>query len=270
MTMAEKEKVESLVNHEISLARPVGANEMNYKDAIKSGAMALFGEKYGDSVRVIKMGDFSVELCGGTHVSNTSDIRLLKITSEGGVSSGVRRIEAVTGDIALEFLLSRHKQLSEVEDLLKAEEGKSLEKVKKTIEQTKKLERDVKNALSQSQTNDVDDIIRKARLVKGIQVVSAHVAVTDREVLSQLADKIKDKLRSGVIVLIGSPEEGGASPLVATVSKDLLGKHHAGNILKSVAAFMDGKGGGRPDFAQGAAPNSAKAQDAAEKAFDLI
>jgi len=270
MTHDEVSKVEGLVNKEISEARDVGSKVMPYKDAIKFGAMALFGEKYGDKVRVIKMGDFSTELCGGTHVSNTSDIRVLKITSESGVSSGVRRIEAITGDLAINYLFGRHHQLSEIEETLKAEEGKGLEKVKKASEQMKKLEKDLRNALSEGQSTSIDDIVKSARTVKGTSVVSAHVQVSDRDLLSGLADKIKDKLKSGVVVLIGSSENGGPSPIVATVTKDLVGKFHAGNILKEVAALMDGKGGGRPDFAQGAAPNASKAQAAAEKTFTLV
>jgi alanyl-tRNA synthetase len=266
----EVSAVETLVNQEISTGRLVDSQELPYKEAIKSGAMALFGEKYGDKVRVIKMGDFSTELCGGTHVDNTADIRVFKITSEGGISSGVRRIEAVTGDLAVQFLFHRHQQLAELEETLKVEEGKAPERVKKVMEAGKKLERDLKNALVEGQTTNVEDILKSGRDIKGVKVISAHVAVTDRDVLSQLADKIKDKIKSGVIVLIGASADGAPSPLVTTVTKDLVGKYHAGNILKNVAAVMDGKGGGRPDFAQGAAPNAAKAQDAATKAFDFI
>ena len=139
MTAEEIKQVEDLVNHEIDLARRVDSQVLAYKEAIKSGAMALFGEKYGDRVRVIKMGDFSTELCGGTHVANTADIRVFKITSEGGVSSGVRRIEAVTGDGAVAFLFNRHEQLAQVEEILKVEQGKSTERVKKVLDSVKKL-----------------------------------------------------------------------------------------------------------------------------------
>jgi alanyl-tRNA synthetase len=270
MTREEIERVEGLVNEEISKGHDIAPKVMGYKDAIKFGAMALFGEKYGDQVRVVKMGDFSTELCGGTHVSNTSDIRVLKITSESGVSSGVRRIEAITGTTAMDYLMNRHHQLSEIEDLLKSEKDKGTEKVKKIFEQIKKLEKDLKSAHSSGQKTNVDDMIKAARDVKGTKVVSSHVEISDRDLLSQLADKIKDKLKSGIVVLIGSSEDGGPSPIVATITKDLVGKFHAGNILKEVAAQMDGKGGGRPDFAQGAAPNGAKAQAAAEKTFTLI
>ncbi|MDZ4677764.1 MAG: alanine--tRNA ligase [Oligoflexia bacterium] len=269
MTPDEIDQVEVLVNKEISAHKIVGSKVLPYNEAVKGGAMALFGEKYADVVRVISMGDFSQELCGGTHVSNTGDIRVFKILSEGGVSSGVRRIEAITGDRAVAYLFKRHEELSQIEENLKAEEGKALERVKKLSETQKKLERDLKNALVQGQSTNVDELVSSSKNIKGAKIISACVQVADRDLLSALCDRIKDKLQSGVIVLIGQSSEG-PSPIVVSVTKDLVGKFHAGNILKNVAALMDGKGGGRPDFAQGAGPNSAKAQDAAEKAYELV
>ncbi len=270
MTKEEITKVEALVNEEISQNINVDSSVVGYDDAIKSGAMALFGEKYGNKVRVIKMGEFSTELCGGTHVSNTGDIRVLKITSETGVSSGVRRIEAITGSVALDYLMGRHQQLTEIENLLKSEEGRGADKIQKVFDQVKKLERGLKKIHSQSQKNNIDDYVKGARAINGTKVVSVHVEISQRDLLSQLADHIKDKLKSGIVVLIGSSEDGQPSPIVATVTKDLIGKFHAGDILKEVAKEMGGKGGGRPDFAQGAAPDGSKAPLAAEKIFALL
>jgi alanyl-tRNA synthetase len=270
MTLDELNRVEGLVNAEIAASHQVASKVLPYKEAIGSGAIALFGEKYGDNVRVISMGDFSTELCGGTHVPNTSVIRLLKITSESGVSSGVRRIEAITGSAAVDFLFERHHQLSEIEEIMKSEEGKSTERVKKQVEQVKKLERELKQAKVQGQAVNLDDILAIAKKIKDVNVVSLVVPLDDRDLLSSLADKVKDKLQSGVIILIGSAAENGSSPIVVSVTKDLVGKYHAGNLLKSVAAFMDGKGGGRPDFAQGAAPSSQKAEEASQKALTLF
>ncbi|MCC6277689.1 MAG: alanine--tRNA ligase [Oligoflexia bacterium] len=270
LSRAELHQIETLVNDEIASAREVDSRVVSYDNAIKDGAMALFGEKYGNDVRVIKMGEFSQELCGGTHVRNTADIRIFKIMSEGGVSSGVRRIEAITGQRAVHFLMERHDQLGELEEHLRVEPGKAPERVKKLTEQIKKLEKDFKSAVTQGQSTNLDDIIKLSRQIGGANVVSAVVEVSDREVLSSLTDKIKDKVRSGIIVLIGKNEEGGPSPIVVTVTRDLVQKYHAGNILKEVAAVMGGKGGGRPDFAQGAGPESAKAEKAASKVFELL
>ncbi len=270
MTFEETTEVEKLVNSEIAQSITVQTQVMSQKEAMSAGAVALFGEKYGDSVRVITMGDFSKELCGGTHVSNTSDIRVFKIMSESGVSSGVRRIEAITGDAAVTFLFKRDMELNQIEENLNSEKGKSLGRVKKVVEASRKLERDLKNALVQGQTTNIDDIINTGRTVKGIKMVSSCLPIADRDMLSTLSDRIKDKIRSGVIVLIGTSENGGPSPIVVSVTKDLIGQFHAGNILKNVAAVMDGKGGGRPDFAQGAGPTSSKAQSAADKAYELL
>jgi alanyl-tRNA synthetase len=270
MSREEIDKVEALVNQEVSASREVGSRVVPYNTAIKEGAMALFGEKYSSDVRVIKMGEFSQELCGGTHVHNTSEIRLFKITSEGGVSSGVRRIEAITGDKAVQFLMDRHTQLARVEETLKSEPGKVFERVVKLADSVKKLEKDLKSAVTQGQSANLDDILKTSQVIKGVKVVSQVVDVQDRELLSSLIDKIKDKLQSGIVVLIGQGTDGGPSPIGVSVTKDLVAKYHAGNILKEVAATMGGKGGGRPDFAQGAGPSADKAQDAASKVFDLV
>ncbi len=274
LTPDELKKVETMVNKEIARAEPVQSNVMNYKDAIKTGAMALFGEKYGDEVRVLKMGEFSTELCGGTHVHNTGDIRLFKILREGGVSSGVRRIEAITGDAAVNYMQERDSELARIEENLKlatTEPGKVIERIQKLQEQIKKLEKDLKNSLSQGQSFSIDDIVKNVKKIKDTQVVSSKVEISDRDLLSELSDKIKDKIQSGIVILIGTPsEESPNSPIVVNVTKNIADKFHAGNILKQVAAVMGGKGGGRPDFAQGSGPDASKAQEAIDKSFEFI
>lgn len=270
MTTDEILKVEALVNEAIELNQPVTSKVVPYDQAIKEGAMALFGEKYADDVRVISMGDFSSELCGGTHVNNTSDIRILKISSEGGVSSGVRRIEGITGTKAFEYLMNRHNQLSKIEHQLKAPEGGAVEKIEKTLENSKKLERDLKKSLAQGQGDSIEELVREAKIIHGSKVVSACVEIDDRKLLSTLGDRVKDKLQSGVVVLIGSPGDQGGCPIVASVTKDLTKKFHAGNIVKEVATVMGGRGGGRPDFAQGAGQEAPKAQEAASHVLDFL
>lgn len=267
----EIRKIETLVNTEIKAARPVDVKLMGYKEAVGAGAMALFGEKYGDQVRVLKMGDFSTELCGGTHVDNTSDIKLFKLISETGVSSGVRRIEAITGDKALEVLQAAKSELTQIENELNANKGKALDKIISLTEQFKNSEAKLKSAVMESWIISIEKLVSNAKVVKDAKVVSFHLPVNDREVLSALSDKIKDKLGSGVIILIGSSSsESPQSPITVSVTKDLTTKFNAGNILKAVAAIMGGKGGGKPEFAQGAAPQSEKAAEAIKKSFELI
>lgn len=272
LTPEETKKIEALVNEQIARGQVVHAAVKKFKDAVEGGAMALFGEKYGDQVRVLTMGDFSVELCGGTHVHNTSDIRLFKILKESGVSSGVRRIEALAGDAAVKYLQHRDEELSKIESALKASEATgALEKYSKLQEQVKKLERDLKNSFNQSQALNTDELAKNPKIIKGVPVVSRVVEISDRERLSELSDKIKDKLKSGIVILIGSTaDDSSACPIVVSVTKDLSEKFHAGQILKQTAAVMGGKGGGRADFAQGSGPEFQKAAEAALKAHEFI
>ncbi|MDX9731258.1 MAG: alanine--tRNA ligase [Bdellovibrionales bacterium] len=282
----ELRQIEDLVNQEIGAAIPVETGEMAHADAMKMGAMALFGEKYGDKVRVVRMGSFSTELCGGTHVDNTASVRLFKILSEGGVSAGVRRIEAVTGDRALQFL-----QVNTDENL-HARETAGLQSGTGTVagyidllrDKVKDLERELKKLKGSS--IDADQLIQEARpfAFKGPKgeasgrFLAASLEIDDRDVLSQLADKLRDKLGdsagSSVVCLVGrgpNGESGGKHPIIVTVSKDLTANGvSAGKILGEVAKEMGGKGGGRPDFAQGAGENLSKANDAFAKAAGLL
>ena len=281
LSREEIRQVEDMVNAEIGAARDVDAQEMSHKDAMTKGAMALFGEKYGDRVRVIQMGEFSTELCGGTHVSNTAMIRVFKILSEGGVSAGVRRIEATTGDRALQYLLN------ETTENLQAREAAGLQGSSATVaqfieqmrEKVKELEREVKKM--KGSAIDADAIVREARpfSVKGAKgeqagkFIAASVEIDDREVLSQLGDKLRDKLGTGVVVLVGRGPDGatgGKHPILVTVSKDLTANLSAGKILTEVAKEMGGKGGGRPDFAQGSGETLAKTNDAFAKAAAML
>lgn len=269
MSEEEISSIEDMVNKEISLQIPIAANLMSYDKAIENGAMALFGEKYGDEVRVIKMGEFSTELCGGTHVENTSQIRLFKIVSEGGVSAGVRRIEALTGDRALDFLRKHTSQNQKARvasgikegwmQFLGLEEKKSSSSIQSAYdwienakEQIKTLEKEIKK-IKVSNIN-YDELIAEAQESNGIKWLKAQVPVDDRKVLTEICERLRDKLGSGAVVLAGEGEK--ANPILVAVSKDLAGKGlKAGDILKEITTELGGKGGGRPDFAQGAAPS---------------
>lgn len=268
LTPQEIAEVERLVNEQISKGVEVRAESMPHKDAISKGAMALFGEKYGDEVRVLTMGDFSCELCGGTHVKNTSQIRVFKIVSEGGVSSGVRRIEALTADEAVKYLMDQ------TAEALRAQHAAGTKDVSAWIEdrksQIKALEREIKKI--QGGTIDVDGLASKAATFKSkagdAKLVFADLDLDDREVLAQVTDQLKNKIQKGIVVVVGKGE--GSHPIIVSVSKDLTGEYKAGDLLKEAAALMGGKGGGRPDFAQGAAPDRSKLPDVQTKLNQLL
>lgn len=271
LSLQELNKIEQRVNQEIAKALPVTTQIMSPQAAQEAGALALFGEKYGDQVRVVQMGDSSIELCGGTHVPNTSVIRLFKIVSEAGVSSGVRRLEALTGErafaylnyLATEDLRAREKAgiteawnqiIDKNTDPASVNNALLLSWMQKKEEEIKALHKEVQN-LKKDQVS-VDSLLQQKQViqVKGqsISLLTTEVPVDDRQVLSRLVDQLRDRLGSGVIILAGQGE--GSFPLFVALTKDLVGPLHAGQILKNLANELGGKGGGRPDFAQGAVP----------------
>lgn len=286
----ETETIENMVNQQISASQQVETSIKTPEEAIKAGAMALFGEKYGDKVRVLKMGDFSQELCGGTHVSNTALIRLFKIVSESGVSSGVRRIEAITGENAAQYTLANTRENIEAREAAglpkpalpgtdafvnrsavdKQNDAKSPETVRDWIEKSKDEKKQLRKEIQglKGSKIDADELLKSATSIAGGQYLFADVAMDDRELLSQLADKLIAKMKSGVVILLG--EGDPTSPLLVSVSKDLSGKFKAGAILGEVAAAMGGKGGGRPDFATGAVKDRSALQAAQAKAKALV
>lgn len=286
----ETETIENMVNQQISASQQVETSIKTPEEAIKAGAMALFGEKYGDKVRVLKMGDFSQELCGGTHVSNTALIRLFKIVSESGVSSGVRRIEAITGENAAQYTLANTRENIEAREAAglpkaalpgteafvsrggaeKQSDTKAVDTVRDWIEKSKEEKKQLRKEIQSLKGSkiDADDLLKSATAIAGGQYLFADVAIDDRELLSQLADKLIAKMKSGVVVLLG--EGDPTSPLLVSVSKDLSGKFKAGAILGEVAAAMGGKGGGRPDFATGAIKDRSGLQAAQAKAKALV
>lgn len=280
LSSRELEKIEELVNDQVSQAVPVSAQTMKHKDAIATGAMALFGEKYGDEVRVLKIGDFSTELCGGTHVTNTSQIRLFKIVSESGVSAGVRRIEALAGDMAIKFATAALKDSLEArkaagmdlnwEKIISPEAGSLSQFIEKKKDEIKSLEREIKKI--QGGSIDIDALAKNAKSFKtksGVSKVAiADLTIDDREVLAQVTDHLKNKIQSGVVIVIGQGKD--IHPLIVSVSKDLNPEVSAGNLLKELAQVMGGKGGGRPDFAQGAVPDRSKLLEAIQKAESLL
>ena len=242
--------LEDIVNAEIRKNSEVATEETDIETAKQKGAMALFGEKYGDNVRVLSMGgDFSVELCGGIHANRTGDIGLLKIISEGGVASGVRRIEAVTGAAALAYLNAAEEQLKEAANLVKGSRDNLIDKLSAVLERNRLLEKQLEQLQAKAASAAGDDLSASALDVKGVKVLAVRLDGQDGKALLALVDQLKNKLGRAVI-LLGSVHEEKVV-LVAGVTKDLTGQLKAGDLMKQAAAAVGGKGGGRPDMAQG-------------------
>jgi alanyl-tRNA synthetase len=242
--------LEDIVNREVRTNTPVETELTDIETAKAKGAMALFGEKYGDTVRVLSMGgDFSVELCGGIHAKRTGDISLFKIISEGGVASGVRRIEAVTGAAALAYLNAAEEQVKEAAQLVKGNRDNLIDKLSAVLERNRQLEKQLEQLQAKAASAAGDDLSNAAVEVKGAKVLAARLDGQDGKALLALVDQLKNKLGHAVI-LLGSEHEGKVV-LVAGVTKDLSSQLKAGDLMKQAAAAVGGKGGGRPDMAQG-------------------
>ncbi|WP_191833076.1 alanine--tRNA ligase [Pseudomonas fluorescens] len=253
--------LEDIVNREVRKNSEVQTEETDIDTAKQKGAMALFGEKYGDSVRVLSMGgDFSVELCGGIHAKRTGDIGLLKIISEGGVASGVRRIEAVTGEAALAYLNAAEEQLKEAAQLVKGSRDNLIDKLSAVLERNRQLEKQLEQLQAKAASAAGDDLSNSAVEVKGVKVLAARLDGQDGKALLALVDQLKNKLGRAVI-LLGSVHEEKVV-LVAGVTKDLTGQLKAGDLMKQAAAAVGGKGGGRPDMAQGGGVDTAALDNA--------
>ena len=255
VTAAELQAIEDLVNEQVRQNVAADTNVMSYDDAIESGAVALFGEKYGDEVRVLNFGDFSVELCGGTHVARTGDIGLFKITSEGGVASGVRRIEAVTGKGAVALIDAQQKSLQQIASMLKSQPDQIGNKVEQLLKRNKELEKDLAAAKQALITGGSNDQSLNVEDVAGIKVLVTRIDGADAKTLRDAVDRYKDKLQSAIVVL-GSVDDGVVR-LAAGVTKDNTDRVKAGDLIKPVAEQVSGKGGGRPDFAQAGGSDAA-------------
>ncbi|MFG3501164.1 alanine--tRNA ligase [Pseudomonas sp. NPDC047963] len=253
--------LEDKVNAEIRNNSAVETEETDIETAKSKGAMALFGEKYGDQVRVLTMGGgFSVELCGGTHVKRTGDIGLFKIVSEGGVAAGVRRIEAVTGEQALAYLNKAEEQLKEVAGLVKGSRDNLLDKLGAMLERNRQLEKELEQLKAKAASATGNDLASAAVDVKGMKTLAARIDGLDGKALLALVDQLKNKLGSGVILLGGVQDE--KIVLVAGVTQDLTGRLKAGELMKQAAAVVGGKGGGRPDMAQGGGSDVSRLDEA--------
>ena len=269
MTAEEIKKVEDLVNEKIAEALPVVTEEMSMEEAKKTGAMALFGEKYGDRVRVVKMGDFSIELCGGTHVSNTSHVGIFKIVSESGVAAGVRRIEALTGSNARDYYINVENTLDDAAKALKTNPSDITAQIKKLQEELKALRSENESLKSKEAQAALGDVSDQVEEVSGVKLLCAALKGVDMNGLRDLGDQMKTKIGEGVVVLIS--EADGKVNLVTMATDGAMAKGaHAGNLVKAIAPKVGGGGGGRPNMAQAGGKNPAGISDAIAEAKKVL
>ncbi len=262
-------KIEADVNRKLFETLPVATEELAIEDAKKKGATALFGEKYGDTVRVVTVGDFSMELCGGTHVQNASQIGLFKILTESGIAAGVRRIEAITGSSVFDYLSDVENKMKDVAHMVKGTMDDVDAKVESLTQEVKMLNKEIEKMKSKAASSGLDDIIKGAKEINGIFVVTAKLSGVQPNNLRELADKISDKLNDGVIVL--ASDNGDKVALIAMATKGAIDKGaHAGNIIKEVAKITGGGGGGRPNMAQAGGKDGSKIEVALNRVIEII
>lgn len=269
MTAEEISRVEALVNEKIAENIPVVTEVMDIEEAKKTGAMALFGEKYGEKVRVVKMGDFSIEFCGGTHVANTGVISSFKILSENGVAAGVRRIEAITGNGVLNYYQSLEKTLEEVSRVLKTNPSGVIEKAEHVMAEMKALASENESLKSKAAKDALGDVMSQVVEVKGVKLLATSVAGVDMNGLRDLGDQLKEKLGEGVVVLL-SEQDGKVNMIAMATDGAVKSGAHAGNLIKGIAALVGGGGGGRPNMAQAGGKNPAGIPDAIAEAAKVL
>ncbi len=269
MTAEEIAKVEKIVNEKIAEGLPVVTDVMSIEDAKKTGAMALFGEKYGETVRVVSMGDFSKELCGGTHVKNTADIANFKILSESGVAAGVRRIEAVTGANVTEYYAKREEELMNACAAAKSTPSELAKKIEAMLKQIKELSSEVESLKSKAAQESLGDVMDSVQDIKGVKLIASKVSGVDMNGLRDLGDQLKTKIQEGVVVLISENE--GKVNLIAMATDGAISKGaHAGNLIKGIAAMVGGGGGGKPSMAQAGGKNPQGIEDALKEAAKVL
>ncbi|MDB8708280.1 alanine--tRNA ligase [[Ruminococcus] gnavus] len=269
MTAEELQKVEEIVNEQIVAGLPVKVENMPIEEARKTGAQALFGEKYGDVVRVVNMGDYSIEFCGGTHVKNTNEIMAFKILSESGVAAGVRRIEALTSKGLIRYYDNLEKKLNEAAKVLKATPDNLAEKIAHLTAENKALHSEVESLKSKLAQDAMGDVMDQVQEIKGVKLLAAEVDGVDMNGLRDLGDQLKEKLGEGVVVL-ASGNDGKVSLMVTATDAAMKQGAHAGNLVKAIAGLVGGGGGGRPNMAQAGGKNPAGIQEALKKAAEAL
>lgn len=269
MTAEELQKVEEIVNEQIVAGLPVKVENMPIEEARKTGAQALFGEKYGEVVRVVNMGDYSIEFCGGTHVKNTNEIMAFKILSESGVAAGVRRIEALTSKGLIRYYDNLEKKLNEAAKVLKATPDNLAEKIAHLTAENKALHSEVESLKSKLAQDAMGDVMNQVQEIKGVKLLAAAVDGVDMNGLRDLGDQLKEKLGDGVVVL-ASGNDGKVSLMVTATDAAMKQGAHAGNLIKAIAGLVGGGGGGRPNMAQAGGKNPVGIQEALKKAAEVL
>ena len=269
MTPEELKKVEDMVNEKINEAIPVTTDIMTVDEAKKTGAMALFGEKYGETVRVVSMGDFSKEFCGGTHVKNTADIKAFKILSESGVAAGVRRIEALTGDNVLAYYKKMEEEFEAAAKVVKSTPANLAERLEHLTAELKALQSENESLKSKAAKDALGDVMDQVQEVKGVKLLATSVAGVDMNGLRDLGDQLKEKLGEGVVV-IASECDGKVSLIAMATDAAMKQGAHAGNLIKAIAGKVGGGGGGRPNMAQAGGKNPAGIPDAIAEAASAL
>ena len=265
----ELDIVERKVNDVILQSLDIDCEVMGINEAKEKGAMALFGEKYGNEVRVVSMGDYSIELCGGTHLNNTSQVGLFKILSEGGVAAGVRRIEAITGRSVYEYLNNRDELIEETCNALKTKEDNLVHRVNALVEENKSLTKELHDVKAKMSLQSADKLMDSKVEVNGVNLVTAKFEDMDMNSLKEMADNLRDKLQSGVVAI--SNVSDSKVNFVVTATKDVIDRGiHSGNIVKEIAKIAGGKGGGRPNMAQAGATDATKIDEALSYACEVI
>ncbi|MEE1027701.1 MAG: alanine--tRNA ligase, partial [Agathobacter sp.] len=265
MTAEEIKKVEDIVNEKIAEGIPVVTDVMTVDEAKKTGAMALFGEKYGETVRVVSMGDFSKEFCGGTHVKNTADIAAFKILSESGVAAGVRRIEALTGDNVLNYYANIENELNEAAKIVKSTPANLVERLEHLMAELKALSSENESLKSKAAKDALGDVMDQVTEVNGVKLLATSVDGVDMNGLRELGDQLKEKLGEGVVILASS-NEGKVNLIAMATDEAQKAGAHAGNLIKAIASKVGGGGGGRPNMAQAGGKNPAGIPDALAEA----
>ncbi len=268
MTPDEIRQVEDLINVHIMADTEIKTEVLSYKEAMDREAMALFGEKYGETVRLVSIPDYSFELCGGTHLTRTGQIGLFKVVAESSVASGIRRLEANTGQAAHDHVHELEEALSDLTSRLKCPIREVSTKVTKLLERTKDLEKELRQVRMASATQGLDELMSKIREIDNIKVLSARVEAKDAKSIRDLGDRLRDRIGSGVVAL-GSRTDAKALLLIL-VTKDLTDRLHSGKLIKQVAGVVGGGGGGRPDMAQAGGPRPEKLEDALEAVYDIV
>lgn len=265
----EIERIEAVVNEKVDEYLPIKMEEMPIEDAKKLGAMAIFGEKYGDIVRVVSMGDYSVEFCGGTHIDNTGKVGGFKIISESGIAAGVRRIEAITGSCVIKYLADKEATLSSLAGTLKSSEADLTRKAAQVMSDIKNLENTIKTFKSDEISGSVDDIIKSAKEIGGVKLITKRFEDTDVDQLRSISDAVKEN--ADEVIMVFAAVNDGKVTFIVSVSEDLIGKgYHAGKLIKEIAAAAGGGGGGKANMAQAGAKDPSKVDAALAKAEELI